>query len=243
MGLIFARRGYLVFNISYRLAPKHLYPCAVEDACEALAWVAEHAPQYGGDLSKIVFAGESAGGNLVTSLAVASCYARKEAFARKVFELGLVPKAVVPACGMLEVGDIERFQRGEKKLSSFIFDRIHEVSTAYLEGCGGFDEEALELANPLRVFERRKTPDRPLPPFFSPVGARDPLVDDTRRLKRALDAMGVVCEAPEYPGEHHAFHAMIWKKNALQCWADTFNFLDKYVPGTEAPEARGGGER
>jgi len=34
-----ARAGYLVFNINYRLGPKHRYPAPLEDACNALRWV------------------------------------------------------------------------------------------------------------------------------------------------------------------------------------------------------------
>ena len=43
MGLIFARAGYLVFNISYRLAPVHPFPAALEDATDALVWVGRPA--------------------------------------------------------------------------------------------------------------------------------------------------------------------------------------------------------
>src|SRR5690606_38779221 len=66
MGLAFARRGYLVFNINYRLAPDHPYPAAVEDCAEAYAWLQSNAHEWGGDPSQLVLAGESAGGNLVT---------------------------------------------------------------------------------------------------------------------------------------------------------------------------------
>lgn len=235
MGLIFARRGFLVFNISYRLAPRHAFPAAVEDTCAAYEWVVDNASRYGGDLSRLVLAGESAGGNLVSALSVALAYRRKESFAARVFERGRLPSAVVPACGMLQVTDAERFQRGAKRLSPFLFDRISEVSHAYLSGAERYSEEELELADPLLVFERGRAPERPLPPFFSPCGTADPLLEDTRRLKRALDRLGAVCEAPEYEREHHAFHAMIWKKNARQCWTDTFTFLDRYVPGIAQP--------
>src|SRR2546430_6410072 len=43
--------------------------------------------------------------------------------------------------------------------------------------------------------------DRPLPPFFAPVGTRDPLLDDTRRLEKALLALNVPVEARYYPGD------------------------------------------
>ena len=39
MALAFARRGFVVFNINYRLAPKHPFPAAIEDACRAGAWI------------------------------------------------------------------------------------------------------------------------------------------------------------------------------------------------------------
>jgi len=66
-----------------------------------------------------------------------------------------------------------------------------------------------------------------LPAFFAPVGTRDPLLDDTRRLERALRRMGVSCEARYYLGELHAFPALVWRKNAQRCWRDTFAFLDR----------------
>ncbi|RYF09871.1 MAG: hypothetical protein EOO40_06160, partial [Deltaproteobacteria bacterium] len=64
-----ASLGFWVANINYRLAPKHPYPAALQDSAQALAWVVDHAAKSGGDLSRLVLAGESAGANLVTALA------------------------------------------------------------------------------------------------------------------------------------------------------------------------------
>jgi acetyl esterase len=232
MALAYARRGYLVFNISYRLAPKHPYPAAVEDACEAFAWVVRNAQAYGGDLSRLALAGESAGANLVTALAIAACYRRSEPFAKKVFDTGVVPKAVLPACGIFQVSDVERFAR-KRKIPSWLMDRLHEVSDSYLRKVDATNEGMLDLADPLRVFERGEKPARPLPPFFTPVGTKDPLLDDTRRLKAAFDQMGVECDARYYEGEVHAFHAMIFRPNARRCWQDTYRFLDRHIGPVE----------
>ncbi len=224
MGLLFARRGFLVFNISYRLAPKHRYPSAVEDTFTAFEWVLDHAAEYGGDLSRLVLAGESAGANLVTTLALSTCYRRTEPHAERIFARNVVPSAVVPACGIFQVSDTERFARSGG-VNFFIADRLREVSSAYLGTEPPASTGHWDLADPLLVFERGEKPDRPLPPFFLPCGTRDPLIDDSRRMKRALDKLGVECSAPEYEGEHHAFHAFIFKNNARKCWRDTFDFL------------------
>jgi acetyl esterase len=222
MAQSFAREGYLVFNINYRLAPKHPYPAAIEDACAALCFVAEHAREYGGDPARIVLAGESAGGNLVTALAVASSYARPERWARRIFEMTPGPAAVVAACGILQVSDVDRFRRRE--LPAFLFDRIDEVREAYLGHPVADPSGGLDLADPLLVLERA-SPSRPLPPFFAFAGTRDPLLDDTRRLGAALSARGVQNLVRIYPGEMHAFHAFVWREQAQRCWQECFEFL------------------
>src|SRR5215831_9671074 len=53
MGLLFARRGFVVFNVNYRLAPAARFPAAIEDVCAAYLWALENAERFGGDASRI----------------------------------------------------------------------------------------------------------------------------------------------------------------------------------------------
>jgi acetyl esterase/lipase len=52
--------GFLVVNVDYRVGLKE----ASEDADRVLAWCFEASPRYGGDTSRIVVTGESAGAHL-----------------------------------------------------------------------------------------------------------------------------------------------------------------------------------
>jgi acetyl esterase len=88
---------------------------------------------------------------------------------------------------------------------------------------------SLDLADPLVVFERGEQPARPLPPFFLPVGTKDPLLPDTRRLAVALRRLGGEAKDVYYPGELHAFHAVVLREPARRCWNDTFTFLEEHV--------------
>src|SRR5262249_25588668 len=97
---------------------------------------------------------------------------------------------------------------------------------------------ARDLADPLLWLERAPPPERPLPPFFAGVGTADVLLDDTRRLKAALERLGTPCEVRYYPGEVHAFHALVWRPSAGAFWRESFAFLDRYVPAGPRP-ARG----
>ncbi|MBP6724691.1 MAG: alpha/beta hydrolase [Halioglobus sp.] len=60
----------IVVSVGYRLAPANPYPAAVEDAYAALEWVSENIAALGGDGTKLVVAGESAGGNLAAVVAL-----------------------------------------------------------------------------------------------------------------------------------------------------------------------------
>lgn len=56
--------GWNVVNVEYRMAHIALAPAAVEDCLCALRWTAAHAKEHHFDLSRLVVAGESAGGQL-----------------------------------------------------------------------------------------------------------------------------------------------------------------------------------
>lgn len=60
-----ASEGIAAFNITYRLAPEHLYPKAVTDVKDAITWLSRNSSQYEIDPQKIAGWGYSAGANLI----------------------------------------------------------------------------------------------------------------------------------------------------------------------------------
>lgn len=168
MAQTFAQRGYVVFNINYRLAPRHPFPTPLADVCCAALWVARNAQRFGGDPTRLIVAGESAGANLVSALALCSVFRRPEPWARAVFEAGITPRAVLAACGILQVSNPGRFEQ-RKKLSRLVNNRIHLVSRCYLNGAS---PQSAQLADPLCLLESEEPSELTLPPFFLPCGTK-----------------------------------------------------------------------
>jgi acetyl esterase len=225
-GLAFARRNYVVVNIDYRLAPKFRYPAAPQDVCAAYCWLIDNISSYGGDGSRIALAGESAGGNLITSLCLSACCRRDEDWARAVWQTGVVPRAVLPAAALLQVSDPHRFLRLSTPPPWYQWDRIAEVSALYLPK----DKlHSLDLANPLLFLETAEGTDRPLPPFYLSVGTADPIANDSLRLERALKRLGTEVKASYFQNEPHAFHMFVFRETARTCWREMLDFLAKHM--------------
>lgn len=216
----YARRGYIVVNVDYRLAPEHPFPAAPEDVADAYVWMTRHIEAFGGDLDRVILAGESAGANLILGLAIGTTFERDEFYARRVFRTGVVPKAIVPASGLLQISNPDRLGGGPLRLMAR--SEVARIEREYLSP----SQRPTELADPLLLLEGDARPARTFPATFAPHGGGDPIGEDSRRLVDALDVRGVPVEAPEYGREPHSFHVFMWREQARRAWSDTFAFLE-----------------
>ncbi|MBI3884667.1 MAG: alpha/beta hydrolase [Opitutae bacterium] len=64
-----AARGYAVAAVSYRLAPKWIWPAQRDDVLAALAWLKVHAARLNLDPTRLVLLGRSAGGQIAAAVA------------------------------------------------------------------------------------------------------------------------------------------------------------------------------
>lgn len=227
LAVAYASRGYLVCNVDYRLAPKYPFPAALEDACAAWAWTLDHVHEFGGDPLRIGLAGESAGANLALAVTLACCTEREEPFAEPMFTRNARPQAALLYCGFLQVSAPERYNRPEA--SKLAMRVVTDGATSYLGQAASHSKAENALADPVCVIEAAgQTP--PLPPIFIAAGLADPVAQDSQRLEAALTRMGSPQSTHYYPGETHAFHVMFWRKQAIRCWKDSFEFLRQYLP-------------
>jgi len=77
LGVHLAHKGIGVAIPSYRLMPANPHPAQIEDVAAAFAWVYRNIASHGGDAGRIYVSGHSAGGHLVSLLALNPAYLSK----------------------------------------------------------------------------------------------------------------------------------------------------------------------
>lgn len=182
--------GCVVVSVGYRLAPEDPYPAGLEDCVAVTRWVQENAGRLGATGSRVVVAGESAGGNLAAAV---SLYLRDAGDPALAGQLLLYPA----------VGGAEQFPSREE------FDGLIISQTAgerFWEAySGGKDVDADPYAAPLHA-ETLKG----LPPAFVLLGGCDMLRDEGRAYADRLRAAGVTVEEVCVPGQPHGFLNFGW---------------------------------
>jgi len=181
--------GCAVVSVDYRLAPEQPFPAAVEDCQAALAWVAAHAVELGGDPQRIAVCGDSAGGNLA---AVLTLLARDGGPAIRYQVLIYPATAAKP-------GDLPSHQTfGQGYILSL--NAMRAFSGHYFGALGGAPDfrGAPLLAPDLSG----------LPPALILVGGYDAVRDDGVAYAERLMEAGVPVTLVEYPGLSHGFVSM-----------------------------------
>lgn len=103
LGRAFASRGYITVIPNYRLSPAVQHPVHVQDVARAVGWVYNQIAAYGGDPERIVLMGHSAGGHLVSLVALDDRY---------LWEQGLTPEilsGVIPISGVYDLNAVPGF--------------------------------------------------------------------------------------------------------------------------------------
>jgi acetyl esterase/lipase len=174
-------RGYTVFAIDYRHAPRWQWPAQRDDVSTALAWIASHAGEYGGDASRLALVGRSAG----AQLALVAAYASD------------TPKisAVVSFYGPTDLVEGWRVPPQPDPLP------VRPTLEAYLGGTPQTAGPRYRDASPVSYVSSR------VPPTLLLYGTRDHVVEARfgRDLRDRLRAAGAVSVLLEIPWAEHAF--------------------------------------
>ena len=78
VGRAYARRGFITVIPDYRKVPDVRFPSFIQDGAAALRWVHDNIARFGGDPSRIVLVGHSAGAHIAVMLALDGRYLSAE---------------------------------------------------------------------------------------------------------------------------------------------------------------------
>jgi acetyl esterase/lipase len=188
-----AANGWLCFSINYRLGPTHRFPDMLSDILHAIAWVKQHAAEYGGDPDFVALTGGSAGGHLSALAALVGHEPGKHP------EFPLTDtrvSAVVPLYGRYDFLDrMGVWGPQGHKLTKF-------KSKNVMPGAPHEHPELWQLASPVDHLH----PDAP--PFLIVHGTQDCLisVEEARQFAQELRAAADAdVQYVELAGAQHAF--------------------------------------
>jgi acetyl esterase len=175
----------VVVSVDYRQAPEHKFPTSWDDALATYQWTAAKIGSWRGDPRRLALAGESAGGNLALSTAIATV------------DAGVTrPKAVIAIYPVTQTGmttesyvDCVGGKPLSKAMMAWFFDKT-------LSGPADKTDPRLDIVHAKLSL---------LPPVTLINAQIDPLRSDGAILEEALKQASVPVTRKEYEGVTHEF--------------------------------------
>jgi acetyl esterase/lipase len=185
-----AARGWVCFSIDYRLSPRATFPDHLVDVKRALAWVKEHAEEYGADPEFVVVCGNSAGAHLAS---LATLTANDTRYQPGFEDVSTSVSACIGLYGIYDFTDRHgHWPNGG--LSLVLQHLVMKTSRAR-------SPERYRDASPIAQVHSDA------PPFLLVHGDSDTLAPpaESRRFAEALRGCGVPVVHAEVPDAQHAF--------------------------------------
>ncbi|HUN55271.1 MAG TPA: alpha/beta hydrolase [Smithella sp.] len=194
-----------VLSVDYRLAPEDPHPAAVQDAVCAYRWLLKQ----GVSAKSIVIGGDSAGGGLT--------FATMLELKEKGDPLPAAAFAISPW--------VDLAATGKTVLTKAAIDPIiTEAGLYYMASLYARDADLrLPLISPLYADLNG------LPPVLIHVGTSEMLLDDSRRMARALASAGVDCEIKEWKDMFHVFHTVVSLPEAGRANRELAAFIRSHI--------------
>lgn len=221
-----AANGWVGFNVNYRLSPFATWPEHLVDCKRAIAWIREHADEYGIDPDFIAVTGGSAGGHLTALVALT---ADDRSLQPGFEDADVSVQAAVPFYGVYDFTD-----RDGTQVPGFVSLFLERwVMKAFLAD----EPEAFAAASP------RDRVHADAPPFLVIHGDQDtlaPFADAQRFVAELREASDAAVVFADLHGAQHAFDVFLSPRTAPVIegverflWATHRDWAQRDQPGAD----------
>jgi acetyl esterase len=219
--LLATETGSVVISVDYRRPPETRFPGAFEDAFAAMRDVIARLGEFGGDISRVGIAGDSAGGNLAAAVAIAS----RDAGIKLAAQLLVYPVTDVVG-NYADKGENARFPSRNENAEGYFLSR------AVMEWFAGHYLEDAAHGTDWRVSPLRAKNLAGLAPAVVCTAWFDPLRDEGKAYADTLAAAGVATKYHPGAGLIHGYFGLgeasqTAKAEAQRARADFRAMLDR----------------
>jgi acetyl esterase len=219
--LLVIETGAVVISVDYRRPPETRFPGAFEDAFAATKDIVARLAEFGGDAKRIGVAGDSAGGNLAATVAIAC----RDAGIKLAAQLLVYPVTDV-AGNYADSKENARFPSRSENAEGYFLSR------AVMEWFSGHYLEDKNHGSDWRVSPLRAKSLAGLAPAIVTTAWFDPLRDEGKAYADALTAAGVATKYYDGPGLIHGYFGLgeaseMARKEAQRARADFKTLLER----------------
>ena len=195
--LLAIETGAVVVSVDYRRPPETRFPGAFEDGFAAVRDIFERIAEFGGDNARVGVAGDSAGGNLAATVAIAC----RDAGITLAAQLLVYPVTDV-AGNFADAKENARFPSREENAEGYFLSR------AVMQWFAGHYLEDKRHGEDWRVSPLRAKSLAGLPPAIVCTAWFDPLRDEGKAYADALAAAGVATKYHPGAGLIHGYFGL-----------------------------------